>query len=349
MVQIRTTVLGPSHALVQQVRTLHEMALSTPVPAPSQKLNVDRAKAPLAKDPAVNHPPRVKSRNNGLSFESDELNRGFVDSSMLSESTQKRQGTQPERRHTSTHPMSERRGDSDGAPTTRERFAITNSSERDTSNFNFSETEIPVPPYRVPRTSEPIEKFHDTTNQWDNSDPIPPSMLASSGYEVSDKSPNSRLRDLNLESTDERGALPCHVSDAEECCLIGDIGGDSDRATSRMLSMLERDENFLGDVSRTVSSHKITVVQPFEVGFEISGPHKSRRTTSRSRAMANGGSSVYSHSLTPEDEIGLAPLGDGWFTSKGSTAGHALTKSILDNPDDHLGTIYEAAGRHLKV
>ena len=150
-------------------------------------------------------------------------------------------------------------------------------------------------------------------------------MLANSSYEVSDESPFSRLNDLNLESADEGAALKCHVSDAEECCLVGENGSDSYRATSRMLSILERDENFHGDDSGIMISHKITVVQPFEVGLEISGPHNT------------------------QDDFGLAPLGVGWSTSKGSTAGRVLTKSILDNPEDHLGTIYEAAGRHLKV
>jgi hypothetical protein len=216
-------------------------------------------------------------------------------------------------------------------------------------------------------------------------------MLASSGSEGSDASPIplfKGLRELSLESTAEGGAQQSYIYDAEESCLIGDIGGDNDRATSLFLSMLEREESFQGDNSRTLSSHEIMVVRPFEGVFETPVAQKTRKTTSWSRAMANGGqgnedveragkpyydsptvklndeSAMYaanslgasdagtsadSHSLTPEDENGLAPLGEGWITSKGSSAGHVLTKSILDSPEDRLGTIYEAAGRYLKV
>lgn len=46
---------------------------------------------------------------------------------------------------------------------------------------------------------------------------------------------------------------------------------------------------------------------------------------------------------------GLAPLGGEWDTARGAIKGKALTKEILDNPDDNLDRIYDAAGRYLKV
>jgi hypothetical protein len=130
------------------------------------------------------------------------------------------------------------------------------------------------------------------------------------------------------------------------------------------------------------------VVRPFEGVVQTPVTPKWTKTTSWSKAMANGGqgnedmeragkpyydsptvnlndesamyvgsplgasdggTSANSHSSTPEDENGLAPLGEDWITSRGSTVGQVLTKSILDSPEDHLGTIYQAAGRYLKV
>lgn len=377
-------MLGPSHALVQQVRTLHEMALSTPVP--SQASFVEKGQADVTPPfRPIKGKARTEASRKNDTFESaeDNLDGGFLKSSLVSEPSHdmaatpisRQLSTRTEKLHNKSKcspPIAEIRLGRDGHGIN----SMAPVETRDISQLNLAGTKIRMAPHCIPLSSTPIKKPRDMSEQSDDSEMFPSSSINSSPDSAAAPANFQGLRDLSLESAAAGGNLQPYYYDAEESCLIGDIGGESDRTTSLFLSMLEQEGSFNAENSRT-----LMVVRPFDAVFESPPPSaKGGRTASFGRAMSKAGASpngdvdqrgktmklnnestMYGVSpkqnpsaadlplMVTENENGLAHLGGNWVTSSGLNTGGALTKEILDCPEDHLDIIYEAACRYLKV
>ena len=260
-----------------------------------------------------------------------------------------------------------------------EQMGDRDSFENGIAPSNSADTKIRQAPHHIPRTTTPVEPQNQNVSiQSDAAEFNPPSMQDSSASETSSTSPIQLLkglRDLSLASAGGDGRRRPYVNYAEESCMMSDTGGDiSWRATALFNSVLEREESFTVENSRTLSSHEIMIVRPDD-SFAREVPPGSKQTASWSGAVGNGGvkqngkpyydsptvklkeddgmyavspeNSREEYSMVEENEDGLAPLGGNWATSDELMNG--LTRDILENPAEHLGQIYDAARRYLQV
>lgn len=283
-------------------------------------------------------------------------------------------------------PFVEATGDSMELPSDEARSFDRGSPTRKKDVFSISvDTQVRVAPHYIPRTSAPAAQPSKTASRQHESGYLPTSLAEnqSSGRLM------SGLRDLSLESAFEREGQSSSAYFAEESCLIGDVNGDSERATSLFLSMLTREDSFHADNSRTLSSHEITVVRPIEGGgFEspLQGRSKqmgsmasySRALARKRRSIKEDGEgspdgtgkayydsptmqlqqdgSMYAVSPQGEADLGYKDNGDNGLAPLGGDwdtserpSKGTLTKEMLDNPEANLNYIYDAAGRYLKV
>ena len=340
--------------------------------------------------------------SNGASFDGlEDLDNAFLlQSSMASEGSQTRAVSNVSRRDDTfgSMPFVEATGDSLDQPSDENSSFARTSPPVKVKNISHisADTQVRLASHFIPRTSEPVQSSRDA-GHYEDGGHLPSSYLKRGSESATTHSPSqlmNGLRDLSLESAFARDGPEASAYFGEESCLIGDVGVDSDRATSLFLSMLTKEDSFHTVNSKTLSSHEITVLRTMEGGgFDSPMQGTSRKMGSMasfSRALAeqrrvskvsgdeefdragkpyydsptmqldNNGSmyavnpsalsdSVDATPFVDNGENGLAPLGGNWDTSNRSLKGKVLTKEMLDNPEDHLDKIYDAAGRYLKV
>lgn len=336
-------MLGSQHELVHQVRTLHEMARTTPLPkiesqiegpsrrsrsrtrsrSRSRSRSASRSVSVSQRDEAESEPSQQRDMSYGASLDGpDDLDNAFLmQSSMFSEGSQTRAVSNVSRRDDTfgSMPFVEATGDSlspDQPSDENISFARTSPQvkSKDASNIS-ADTQVRLESHYIPRTSEPVQVSRDAEQNEDGG--YLPSSLQRGSESATARSPTqlmNGLRDLSLESAFARGGQESSAYFGEESCLIGDAGVDSDRATSLFLSMLTREDSFHTDNSRTLSSHEITVVRPMEGGgFDSPVQGTSRKMGSMasfSRALAQ-----QRRASKVSGEAGLDEAGKAYYDS----------------------------------
>jgi tetratricopeptide (TPR) repeat protein len=302
--------------------------------------------------------PQREIANENSNEQSDDRNKAFLHSSMLSDGSQTKAVSNVSTRDDTfaSLPFVEVTVDSsmDQPSDEAESFARSPPSKvKDISHIS-ADTQVRVAPHYIPRTTAPVAQPPSmNSGQPEKAGYLPSSLQRGSDQMAAHSNSQlmSGLRDLSLESAFERDGQNSSAYFAEESCLIGGIGGDNDRATSLFLSMLTHEDSYHADNSRTLSSHEIMVVRPMEgAGFDSPVQGRSKQMGSMasfSRALAQQKRASHRHELgeADDDETGKPYYDSPTMQLNGNGSMYAVSpkatpeSDYVDNGDNGLAPL----------